>query len=184
MSETTTQTITQDELWRRTADALDKGDFTLLDDLLNEYGASIIDILEENGQPKDLLGEAFAWACFTGRTHDAEILLDKGVDPADSIKTGLAGFHWAANRGHLDTVNLLIARHAPLEQINMYGGSVLNCSLYSIVHEHKESHADIIEALITAGAAIDPGTLDWLENQNVPSPEAKRQVAEALKKAV
>ena len=81
-------------------------------------------------------------------------------------------------------MNLLIARHAPLEQINMYGGSVLNCALYSIVHEHKESHADIIEALITAGAAIDLGTLDWLENQNVPSLEAKRQVAEALKKAL
>lgn len=38
------------------------------------------------------MNEAFAWACFIDRTEDAEPLLDKGVDPAKSDKTGLAGF--------------------------------------------------------------------------------------------
>ena len=41
------------------------------------------------------------------------------------------GFHWAANRGNPETVELLIERGAPLEQKNMYDGTVL--SLHSVV---------------------------------------------------
>lgn len=172
--------LSRDELWRRVAKALDAGDFSWLEKLLTVNSVSIIELLEENGEPVEYMNEAFAWACFTGRTRDAETLLDKGVDPAAGFKTGLAGFHWAANRGNLGTVKMLIEREAPLEQVNMYGGTVLGCALYSAVYEHLSSHAEIIEALIDAGAVIERGTLDWWEKQSVPSHETKKRVAKML----
>lgn len=172
--------IPPDELWRLTAKALDNGDFTWLGELLTAQNASIISLLAANGEPKKYMDEAFTWACFEGRTGDAETLLDKGVDPGAGFKTGLAGFHWAANRGHTETVKMLIAHNAPLEQVNMYGGTVLNCALYSVVHENKSTHAEIIELLVEAGAEIEPGTLEWWEKQDVPSPSAKDRVTAIL----
>ena len=175
--------MSPEELWNRTRNALENGDFTLLDELLTTEKASIIDLLEANGEPVEEMSEAFAWACFTGRTHDAERLLDKGVDPAASDKTGLSGFHWAANRGNIETVKMLVRRKAPLEQLNMYEGTVLGQTLWSAVHEHREGLAEIIEILIEAGALIPPGTLQWWNDQEVPSAETKDRVANALRNA-
>jgi ankyrin repeat protein len=107
-------------------------------------------------------------------------LLDRGVDPAAGFGTGMAAFHCAANRGNLDTVKLLIERGAPLEQKNMYDGTVLNCTLWSAVHEPRASHAEIIAELVKAGAEIDDDTLEWWNNQNVPSLRTKELVAQAL----
>lgn len=174
--------LSRDELWLRAAKALDAGDFSWLEKLLTANNVTIIELLEENGKPVEQMNEAFAWACFTGRTRDAETLLEKGIDPAAGFKTGLAGFHWAANRGNLETVKMLIGHDAPLEQVNMYGGTVLGCALYSAVYEHRASHAEIIVALIDAGAMIVSGSLEWWENQNVPSAETKERVATALRK--
>jgi ankyrin repeat protein len=84
----------------------------------------------------------------------AEFLLNQGVDPAAGMGTGLSAFHWAANRGNLDTVKLLIERKAPLEQRNMYDGTVLGCTVWSAVWEPRVDHVAIIEALLDAGANI------------------------------
>lgn len=92
---------------------------------------------------------------FFGRTSVAEFLLTQGVDPADGTSTGLSAFHWAANRGNLDTVTLLIERRAPLEQKNMYGGTVLDCVVWSAINEPRVDHVAIIEVLLAAGANID-----------------------------
>lgn len=170
-------------IWQQTARALDAGDFSWLDDFLSRENGSIVDLLTANGEPRDYMNEAFTWTCFTGRTDDARALLDKGVDPTAGFKTGLAGFHWAANRGNLDTVTFLIDRKVPLEQKNMYGGTVLGSTLWSAVHEHREDHATIIELLIAAGAVIEDGTVDWWDAQDIPSSETKARVSTALKRA-
>lgn len=175
--------MNEHQLWQRTADALEHGDFTLLDELLTAENASIIDLLEANGEPPEMMSEAFAWACFAGRTSEAENLLDKGVDPNTSDKTGLSGFHWAANRGNVDTVRMLIRRKAPMEQLNTYGGTVLGQTLWSALNEHRASHAEIIAELIEAGAVIEPGTLKWWKDQAVPSAETKARVAEVLERS-
>jgi len=140
-------------------------------------------LLEGNCEPVEAMNEAFAWACFTDRSEDAERLLDKGVDPAKSDKTGLTGFHWAASRGNVETVRMLIRRNAPLEQLNMYGGTVLGQTLWSAVNEARDGQAEVIELLIEAGAKIELGTLEWWLDQNVPSSETKTSVAAALRKA-
>jgi hypothetical protein len=141
---------------------LEGGDFSRLEPLFGEAKSEagrcrIVEWYEKgyfDDKPK-ALAEALSCACFLGRTSVAKFLLDKGVDPAAGIGTGLAAFHWAANRGNLDTVKLLIERGAPLEQENMYGGTVLGCTVWSAIHEPRADHIQIIEALIAAGANIE-----------------------------
>jgi hypothetical protein len=57
------------------------------------------------------LEEAFTNACFLGRRDVAEYFLVRGINPSGGIATGLNAFHWAANRGQLEVVELLI-RHS------------------------------------------------------------------------
>jgi hypothetical protein len=170
-----------DPLWDRTAAALDRGDFTALEEMLSDARVSIIQLLDANDLPSEYMEEALTWACFVGHTDVARELLDRGVDPSAGFGTGMAAFHWAANRGNLDVVNLLIERGAPLEQKNMYDGTVLGCTLWSAVHEHRSSHADIVEALVNAGAKIEDGSVEWWDEQDVPSSETKDKISRSLR---
>ena len=117
-----------DPVWRAAVKGLEHGDFSDLEPLFEEEPSldgdkcRIVDWYEQgyfNGEPV-ALAEALTCACFLGQTRVAEFLLDEGVDPAAGFGTGMSAFHWAANRGNLDTVKLLIERKAPLEQKNMY----------------------------------------------------------------
>jgi hypothetical protein len=139
-----------------------KGDFSWADPLLVTGPASgrptcrIIEWIERgefDNQPKPL-AEALSCACFNGRTDVARYLLDRGIDPAAGNGTGLNAVHWAANRGQLETVKLLLERKAPLELRNMYGGTVLGGAVWSAVNEPKPDHVRIIEALLEAGADV------------------------------
>jgi hypothetical protein len=103
------------------------------------------------------LTEALTCACFLGRTQVASVLLNEDVDPAKGIGTGMSAFHWAANRGNLDVVKLLIERKAPLEQKNMYGGTVLECVVWSAINEPRGDQIAVIDALIGAGANVEDG---------------------------
>jgi len=152
-----------DRLFHDAVRGLERGDFSRLEPLFDEnpsldrHQCCIVAWYEEgcfDNEPK-ALAEAFTCACFNGRTSVADFLLKKGVDPAAGANTGLTGFHWAANRGHLDTVKLLIERKAPLETENMYGGTVLGCAVWSAINEPRADHLPIIEALIDAGAKLD-----------------------------
>lgn len=152
-----------DPVWRDALKGLERGDFSRLEPLFGEHPSPDGDkcrIVEwyENGyfenEPK-ALAEAFSCSCFLGQTSVAEFLMTNGVDPAAGTSTGLSGFHWAANRGNLDTVKLLIERKAPLELVNMYGGTVLGCAVWSAINEPRVDHIAIIEALLAAGANID-----------------------------
>ena len=98
--------------------------------------------------------EAFTCACFNGCTYVVEYFLAKGVDPRGGINSGLNAFHWAANRGQLKTVEILIRNKSPLETLNAYGGTVLGCTVWSAVHEPRPDHLQIIEALLKAGADV------------------------------
>lgn len=102
----------------------------------------------------DALNESLTAACFLGCTGVAELLLDHGADLSAGNGTGMNGFHWAANRGQIDTVRLLIARRLPLELRNAYGGTVLGATVWAAVHEARAGHPTIIEALLQAGADV------------------------------
>jgi hypothetical protein len=150
-----------DPVWRDALQGLERGDFSrlepLFDPVLEGGKCRIVDWLEKgyfDDEPK-ALAEALTCACFLGRTSISRLLLSEGVDPAAGTGTGMSALHWAANRGNLDTVRLLIERKAPLELLNMYGGTVLGCTVWSAIYEAKIDHIAIIEALIDAGANID-----------------------------
>ncbi len=142
-------------LFRDAVHHLDKGNYSLLEDLLNQHHSSLMDLLVAAGEPKVPMERAFAWACMLGRTSDAAFLLEKGVDPLAGNNTGLNGFHYAASSGHLDVVKLLIEWKVPLEVTNMYGGTVLGQAVWSAINEARADHIAIVEALLDAGANID-----------------------------
>jgi hypothetical protein len=174
-----------DQLFQRALDALGKGDFSRLEIMLggpDRFDTQIIDWCEEGKfeTEPEMLAEVLTCACMLGRTTAARYLLDKSVDPLAGIKTGLNGFHYAASGGRLDIIRLLVERKVPMEVENMYGGTVLGQALWSAVNEYTPDHADVIEALIDAGAMIEPGTLEWWNEQDVPSQTTKKLVSSRL----
>ncbi|MES2306567.1 MAG: ankyrin repeat domain-containing protein [Gemmatimonadota bacterium] len=103
----------------------------------------------------DVRAEALTCACFLGEIRVAEYFLAQGIDPAAGAATGLNAFHWAANRGQLEIVRLLIQRGAPLESRSMYDGTVLGTAVWAAVHEPRPAHAQIVEDLLRAGARVE-----------------------------
>lgn len=101
--------------------------------------------------------EALACACFLGRVGVAEYLLSRGISPTDGMGTGMNAFHWAANRGQLEAVELLLRHRAPLDTRNMYGGTVLGSAVWAALHEPKPDHLLVLEALLQAGARLEEG---------------------------
>jgi hypothetical protein len=155
-----------DSQWRDALQGLMRGDFSHLEPLFTpDFTATgercrIVKWYEKGAFENEpqALAEAFTCACFLGRTGIADFLLTRGVDPMAGTSTGLSGFHWASNRGNLETVKLLIKRKAPLEQQNSYGGTVLGGTLWAAFNEPRTDHLCIIEALLAAGAQVE---LDW-----------------------
>jgi hypothetical protein len=168
--------------------ALWRGDFTALEQTIggpDVFDETVIDWFEKGyfENVPETLAEAFAAACMLGHPKSVEYLLDKGVDPYAGMQTGLAGFHYAASSGRLEIVKLLTERKVPMEVENMYGGTVLGQALWSAINEHTSQHAEIIEVLIEGGAYVWPKTLEWWEEQDVPSDETKSRVADVLRRA-
>src|SRR5215467_12572175 len=95
---------------------LEKGDFSRLDPLFAPDGDKpcLMVRWHKAGLFRgriEALAEALTCACFLGRTEAAEYFLQKGVPTSGGAKTGLNAFHWAANRGQLEAVRLLIQWH-------------------------------------------------------------------------
>ena len=107
--------------------------------------------------------QAFINACLRGHNAICEFLLDHGVDPAALANSGQTGLHYAAHSGQLETVKMLLARKAPLEVKNEYGGTVLGQALWSAFNEPHKNHPAIVDALIAAGAQVEPEWNKWID---------------------
>jgi hypothetical protein len=132
---------------------LRRGDFSRLEPLFHEMIVEWHRMGLLDDEP-EALAEALTCACINGKTMVAEHFLDSGVDPLAGMGTGMSAFHWAANRGQLNTVEMLICRGVPLEAKNSYGGTVLGTAVWSAIHEPKADHLAIIDVLILAGASL------------------------------
>lgn len=177
----------ENDLWQKTLFHLDKGNFTELEEMLGASGGFDRHIIEwhESGKFNDHpheLAEALTCACMLGRAGTAEYLLDNNVDPIAGMKAGLNGFHYAASGGRLDVIKLLIANGVPMEIESMYGGTVLGQPLWSAIHEHKDTHAEVIELLLDAGAKIEDGTVDWWLDQDLPDENTKQRVLDSMRR--
>jgi hypothetical protein len=151
-----------DALFRDALQGLHRGDFSRLERLFDERSgrsgkARIVEWHEEGHFRDDptAVAEALTCACFLGRTSVADHLLKQGVDPSGGSGTGLNAVQWAANRGQLEAVRLLIRSNAPLETRSMYGGNVLDTAVWSAINEPRPDHLRIIEELLRAGAYLE-----------------------------
>ena len=178
-----------DELWKQAVRDITDGDYFRIEETLgggDAFDDQIIDWFDHGyfeNEP-EALAETVTCASFLGRARVVAHLLDKGVDPLAGMRSGMNGFHYAASCGQLEVVKVMIERKVPMEIVNRYGGTVLGQALWSAIHEHEKTHAEIIEALISGGAKIQPGTSEWWEQQNVPAAETKDRVAAALRRAL
>ncbi|MGV3707972.1 MAG: ankyrin repeat domain-containing protein, partial [Gemmatimonas sp.] len=94
----------------------------------------------------------------------ADYLLEHGVSTTPS--DGMTPLHWAAANGNLRMMEVLIARGAPLEALNEYGGTVLASTLWFAYNALpadfiRHDYPAVIDRLLKAGARTDryPGML-------------------------
>jgi tetratricopeptide (TPR) repeat protein len=164
--------------------ALGRGDFTALEKTIgaDRFDGQIQEWIEAGlyANEPETRAESFAAVCMLGYEKAAAALLDAGVDPYAGMRTGLAGFHYAASSGRLNVIKLLIDRDIPMEVENMYGGTVFGQAMWSAIHENTPDHPAIVEALIEAGAVVDRGYLEWWREQDVPDEETKRRIENVL----
>jgi len=107
--------------------------------------------------PDDTKGQielAFVWACKFGRSEVARALLDLGVHPAAKDNDQMSALHWASARGMLDTMEVLLAKAVPLEERNVWGGTVLDSTAWFAKNAPADGvdYPRVIERLLEAGA--------------------------------
>jgi ankyrin repeat protein len=153
------------------------GDLTVVRSFFNEDG---------NLKPfvmKAQLQRGFLWACEYGCADVVEFLLDHGADLRDQAGTGEAALHWAVVGGKLSTVNLLLKRGAPLEELNAYGGTALGQAGWSFANgDPRIDYVPIFETLLAAGAKIQDGWVEWLQQQSMRPAGERSRIAELFRR--
>src|SRR5439155_11423026 len=104
---------------------------------------------------REQMTAAFLWACQYGRNDVVEFFLARNMDLAAADRQGQTALHHAVIGGQLATAKLLMNRGAPLDTVNVYGGTVLGQARWSAANGggDPDVYAAIIETLIAAGAA-------------------------------
>ena len=114
--------------------------------------------------PRAHLERALIWAAALGRTGVVEFLSMQHVNLGAADDQGLTALHWAAVQGHQDVLDVLLRRRAPLEALNVYGGTVLGTAVWAAANRDgvfrpggfvEVDYVPVIERLIAAGARID-----------------------------
>ena len=133
-------------------------------DFVSAAALDHIDIVKEKFNPdntrtpdlsRELMQEAFRYACGYGANRVVEFLLERGADLAEHSGDGQTGLHYAVIFGRLETVKLLLRHKPPLEAKNIYGGTVLGQTLWSAGHGgNPDIYIAILEALVAAGAKV------------------------------
>lgn len=147
-------------VFRDALQGLERGDFSRLNPLFESRDGETPLILqwEQAGLftgNEEELAEALTCASFNGALQVAEHLLKLGVQPSGGARTGLNAIHWAANRGQLEAVRLLIRYKVPLETRSMYGATALGAAVHAAIYEVRTPHHHtIIRELIAGGADI------------------------------
>jgi len=142
-------------------EGLKRGDFSKLEPLFGEgEGDDTPRIIAWHRQGRfasepQALAEALTCASFLGRTAVVRYLLQHGVDPSGGSATGMNAIHWAANRGQLEAVKLLVHANVPLETRSMYGGTALGTAVWAAANEPRGAQLEVIEELLRAGAVVD-----------------------------
>ncbi|MET9018369.1 ankyrin repeat domain-containing protein [Actinopolymorpha sp. NPDC004070] len=107
-------------------------------------------------RPEANLAWAFVVAGALGRTRVVDLLSRGGVDPGVRAMAGLTALHWAVVNGHVETVAVLLARGAPLEDSdNYHHATVLGCAAWAVGNGTHPYGLTIVERLLAAGARVE-----------------------------
>ncbi|MGB2866682.1 MAG: ankyrin repeat domain-containing protein [Sedimentisphaerales bacterium] len=118
--------------------------------------AEVIDILRQHGATETLHG-----AVTSGNIGEVKRLLSEGKDVNSRDSEGQTPLHLAANRGHKEMVEVLIANGADIEaRENRYSSTPL---LNAAVRGRKE----VVELLLSKGADIEGKNSDGLTPLNL-----------------
>jgi hypothetical protein len=121
-----------------------------------------------NGATEKQMIDGFAWAAEFGRTAVVEYMADARM-PLDARlrHDGQTALHWAGFGGHAGTVQLLIARGAPINQKDLsYDGTPLDWTIYGwgnrggMTKADEEEYYAVVKALVDAGAGLSQNWLD------------------------
>jgi hypothetical protein len=104
--------------------------------------------------PRGQIERALVVACRFGRADVARFLLDLGVNAAAADQDNMTALHWAAAAGLPEIVDMLIERKVPLEVRNMWGGTVLDSTIWFAINNPTPGadYGDIVARLLEAGA--------------------------------
>jgi ankyrin repeat protein len=110
--------------------------------------------------PEDTKGQielSLVAACRFGRADIARFLLERGVSASSQDHDKMTALHWASARGMYEIMEVLIARQAPLEVRNTWGGTVVDSVAWFAVNDPQPGvdYAKVIERLLEAGADPD-----------------------------
>ncbi len=109
---------------------------------------------------REVLDAALRAACFGGHRDVAEDLLRAGAAIDSRDREGMTPLHLAAWVADVPTVELLVARGAPLEAKNDYGGTVLDFLVWVVENQWRDrDYAAVARILIDAGA--DRAAVNW-----------------------
>lgn len=134
-------------------------------------------------ETKKQLQKGFLWACMYGRENVAAFLLDHGADVLDRADSGATALHWAAGGGHISIVKLLLARGAPLEEMNAWDGTVLEHAGWGFENGAPSvDFAPVFDTLLAAGAKIRGSWLAWIEKVNGRSVEDKARIIDIFRR--
>jgi len=159
--------------------------------LASAAGVGRLDVVRtffhENGRlkpiPEEQVQRGFLWACMYGRAEVVDFLVDHGADLRDQADTGATGLHWAAAGGHLSIVRSLIERGAPLEEINRWGGTVLEHVGWAFTNGDPDiDYLPVFQELLEAGAKVQDGWLGWLQQQSGRLAGVEARLSELLRR--
>lgn len=118
------------------------------------------------------------------RQRDVVIfLLDRGIPVnAQGPTSKFTAVNWAALNGDLDLLKILITRGADLEIKSDYNATALDGALWGAANRPRQDvYPAVFDALIAAGAKVQPGFADWWQKQEPRSPEAHARILELLR---
>lgn len=107
--------------------------------------------------PDDTKGQielALVAACRFRRADVVRFLLDLGVSSSSQDHDQMTALHWASAQGMHEIMELLIARKAPLEVRNTWGGTVVDCTAWFAVNDPQPGvdYPQVIGRLLESGA--------------------------------
>jgi len=112
--------------------------------------------------------DGFSWACEYDQIRIIEYLLDSGMNAGTRLRPhGQSGLHWAAIGGHLETIDLLLKRGAPIDlKDESFNGTALDWVLFHWLTLPEErlrtlNYYEVAARLVAAGATVD---WQWIDH--------------------